>query len=368
MKTINKFLAAAALCAAAAPLQAKVVEELAARVNNEPVTISDYKRAKEALTEQYASAMPDFFKQKDAEAQIEKAALDKLVDEALLRQKADALKVKVYERELENGVAEIRKRFSHSPEGAALPPEKAETAFQSELKKEGVTMEEFRERIRKQLMVQKLVQDSVKARVKMPTEADVKAYFDNINLVLKGEEASLKGLDEESKQDLLAVAGRFKEITAERLRLRHILVKVKEGATPEEKKAAQAKALALRKELDGGLDFDEAVEKNSDDQESARRGGDLGYVVKGMLPAEAEAVAFKMQVGENSQPVETKFGWHILRLEEKRAAQKLRFDAVKDDLEQVLAQNGFAAELGSYIKDLRKEAKIQIFIGENKTN
>jgi parvulin-like peptidyl-prolyl isomerase len=366
MRTINKTLLAALLCAAALPAAAKVVDELAARVNNEPITVSDYKRAKEALTEQYASAMPDFFKQKDADAQIEKAALDKLVDEALLRQKAEALKIKVYERELETGVAEIRKRFTRTPEGAPLPPEKAEAAFQEELKKEGVTMEEFRERIRKQLLMNKLVQDTVKAKVKMPTEADVKAYFDNISLALKGEEASIKGLNDEEKQDLMAVAGRFRELTAERLRLRHILIKVKEGATAEEKKAAQARAAALKKDLDDGLDFDDAVTKSSDDQESARRGGDLGYVVKGMLPAEVETAAFKMQVGENSQPVESKFGWHILRLEEKRAAQKLRFDAVKDDLEQVLTQNGFATELGNYIKDLRKEAKIQVFVGDKK--
>jgi len=366
MRTINKFLAVSAFFAFTAPAQAKVVEELAARINNEPVTISDYQRAKEALTEQYAAAMPDFFKQKDAEAQIEKAALDKLVDEALLRQKAETLKIKVYERELETGVAEIRKRFARSPDGGQLAAEKAEEAFRAELKKEGVTMEEFRERIRRQLMVQKLVQETIKSRAKMPGDEETKAYFDNINLVVKGEEASIKGLDEEAMQDLLAVAGKFKEITAERLRLRHILIKLKEGATAEEKKAAQEKALALRKDLDGGLDFDEAAQKNSDDQESARRGGDLGYVVKGMLPAEVEAAAFKLQVGENSQPLESKFGWHILRLEEKRAAQKLRYEAVKDDLEQVLTQNSFAAELGAYIKDLRKDAKIQIFAGEKK--
>jgi parvulin-like peptidyl-prolyl isomerase len=366
MRTINKLALAAGLCACALTAQAKVVEELAASVNNEPITISDYGRAKEALAEQYAAAMPDFFKQPNAGEQLAKAALDKLVDEALLRQKADAMKIKVYERELETGVGEIRKRFSRTPAGETMAPDKAEAAFREELKKENVTMEEFRERIRKQLMVQKLVQDTVRSRAKMPGDAETKAYFDNINLVLNGQEAKIKGLDEEAMQDLLAVAGRFKELTSERLRLRHILIKVKEGATPEEKKAAQAKALAVRKSLDAGMDFDEAVEKNSDDKESAARSGDLGYIVKGMLPAEVEGAAFKMQVGDNSQPVETKFGWHILRLEEKRAAQKLRYEAVKDDLEQVLSQNSFATELGAYIKELRKDAKIQIFIADKK--
>ncbi len=367
MKITNKTLLAALLAACAAPAAAAVVEELAARVNNEPVTVTEYKRAKEALAEQYAAAMPDFFRQKDADKQLAKAALDKLVDEALLRQKAETLKIKVYERELENGVGEIRKRFSRSPAGEPLAPEKSEAAFREELKKEGVTMEEFRERIRKQLMVQKLVQDTIRGRAKMPGDAETRAYYENIVLVLKGEEAKVAGLDEEAKQDLLAVAGRFKELTAERLRLRHILIKVKEGATPEEKKAAQARAQALRKDLDK-LDFDDAVEKNSDDQESAKRGGDLGYVVKGMLPEEVEAAAFKMQVGDNSQPVLSKFGWHILRLEEKRAAQKLRYEAVKDDLEQVLSQNAFAAELGSYLKELRKDAKIQVFLKEGQAD
>lgn len=366
MRTINKTMLAAALCACAAPAAAAVVDDLAARVNNEPVTVSEYNRTKEALAEQYAAAMPDFFKQKNATEQLEKAALDKLVDEALLRQKAETLKIKVYERELETGVGEIRKRFSRSPAGEQLSPEKAEAAFREELKREGVTMEEFRERIRKQLMVQKLVQDTIRARAKMPGDAETRAYFDNIQRVLKGEEAKITGLDEEAMQDLLAVAGRFKELTSERLRLRHILIKVKEGATPAEKKSAQDKAKAVRKDLDGSLDFDDAVEKNSDDPESAKRAGDLGYIVKGMLPLEVENAAFKLQVGENSQPVESKFGWHILRLEEKRAAQKLRYEAVKDDLEQVLSQNSFAVELGSYLKELRKDAKIQIFLGEKK--
>ncbi|MCM2266431.1 MAG: peptidylprolyl isomerase [Elusimicrobiales bacterium] len=366
MKTINKLVIAAAMLACARPAAAAVVEELAARVNNEPVTVSEYKRTKEALAEQYAAAMPDFFKQKDADAQLAKSALDKLVDEALLRQKADALKIKVYERELENGVGEIRKRFSRSPSGEALAPEKAEAAFREELKREGVTMEEFRERIRKQLMVQKLVQDTIRTRAKMPGENETRAYYENILLVLRGEEAKVTGLDEEARQDLLAVAGRFKELTAERLRLRHILIKTAENASPEAKKAAQGKAQAVRKDLDKALDFDEAVEKNSDDIESAKRAGDLGYIVKGMLPPEVEAVAFKMQVGDNSQPVESKFGWHILRLEEKRAAQKLRYEAVRDDLEQVLSQNSFATELGAYIKELRKDAKIQIFLDEKK--
>lgn len=367
MKVTNKTAAALALAAmCAAPAAAKITEGLAARVNNEPVTVTEYEKAKSALAEQYASAMPDFFKQPNAQQQLEKAALDKLIDEALLRQKAEALKLKVYERELENGVAEIRKRFSAGPDGAPLPADKAEEAFRAELKKEGVTMEEFRERIRKQLMVQKLVQETVKPRVKLPGDAEVKSYFENVQLVLKGREADVKGLDAEALEDLKAVAGRFKELTSERLRLRHILLAVKEGAPQADVDAAEKKAKDVKAELDGGMDFDDAVAKYSEDPENAKNGGDLGYVVKGMLPEELENAAFSLPVGENSQPVKTKFGWHILRVEEKRAAQKLRFEPVKDDLEQLLSQTSFANELAAYVKELRKDAKIQVFTEDEK--
>lgn len=368
MKTINKFAAALLLAGTGAgpAAAAKISEGLAASVNNEPITVSDYEKAKAALTEQYTAAMPDFFRQADAAAQLEKAALDKLVDETLLRQKAEALKLKVYERELENGITEIRKRFSVTPDGEKLTPEKAEEVFRSELKKDGLTMEEFREKIRKQLMVQKLVQDTVKARVKLPGDAEVKAYFNNLALMLKGSEAEVKGLDTEAMEDLKAVTGRFREVTAERLRLRHILLKTKEGATPEENAALMKKAQDIRKELAEGLDFDEAAVKYSEDLESAKNGGDLGYVVKGMLPPEIEKPAFEMQVGGISQPLQSKFGWHILRLEEKRAAQKLRYDAVKDDLEQILSQTSFAAELAAYLKELRKDAKVQVFLEAKK--
>jgi len=369
MKTTNKLvfpvrllLVLAIGCALPPQARAKITEGLAASVNTEPATLSDYERSKTALTEQYAAAMPEFFQQENSASLLEKAAMDKLIDEALLRQKADALKVKVYERELENGLTEIRKRFAASPDGTQLPPDKAEEAFRAELKKDGTTMEEFREKIRKQLMVQKLVQDTVKARVKLPGDAEVKAYFDNIALMLKGSEAEVKGLDAEALEELKAVTARFREITAERLRLRHILLKVKEGASAEEAAAAIKKAQDISQKLTGDLDFDDAAVQYSEDQESAKNGGDLGYVVKGMLPADIEKAAFALQVGENSQPLQSKFGWHILRLEEKRAPQKLRFDSVKNDLEQMLSQSSFAAELAAYLKELRKAAKVQVFI------
>lgn len=360
MKIINSLFALVLL--AAAPAEAAVMDEVAVKVNNESIMRSEFERTKEMLTEQYRAAMPDFFKAKDAAAQLEKAAMDKLVDEALLRQKAETMKIKVYARELDNGVAEIKKRFSRGPGGAPLSEQEADKAFRDELKKEGVTQEQFRARIEKQLMVRKLVEDTIKARSAAPKEAELKAYFDKITAAVKGDTATAAaGMDEEAAQDLLAVSMRFKELISERVRVRHILFKFEENAPLTDKSLALKKAGDAKKELDGGADFEDLAAKYSDDKESAAKGGDLGYIVKGMLPKELEDPAFSLALGQPSGPVLTQFGYHLIRVDEKRIAQKLRFEQVRDDLEQLLAQSNFAKELSDYLKSLRKEAKIQVF-------
>jgi parvulin-like peptidyl-prolyl isomerase len=366
MKITNKICAAALAAALSPQLHAAVMEELAAKVNNEPVMMSEYNKAKDMLIEQYRSAMPDFFKAKDAKEQIEKAAMDKLIDEALLRQKAEAMKIKVYDRELDLGVAEVKKRFSRDENNAPLSEAAAEAAFAGELKKEALTPAEFRERIRKQLMVRKLIEDSIRSKAALPTEEEVKSYFNRIKAVVLGDKTVFTGLDEETAQDLTAVAQRFREFTAERARVRHILFKLEENAPLTEKNQVLKKAEEVKKELDAGADFDDAALKYSDDKDSAQKGGDLGYVIKGMLPKEIDEKAFSMALGEISKPVGTQFGYHLIRVDEKRIAQKLKYEPVKDDLEQLLTQTNFGKELAAYLKDLRKNAKIENFITAGK--
>lgn len=357
MKIINSLLA---LALAAAPASA-AADGVAAKVNGEPILISEYNKTKQAILEQYRAMMPDFLKQKGAEEQLGTMAMDKLVDELLLTQQAEKLKIKVYDRELENGVAEIKKRFARDEAGRPVSPEMAEAAFRAELAREGVSAAQFRERIRKQLMVRKLIEEKIRPQVSAPGEKEVRDYYDKIQLAVKGDTASLKGMDKDDIDELKAVAQRFKEVTAERVRLRHVLVKVAEGAPLAEKNKAREKAVALKKRLESGEDFEELAEKESDDQESARKGGDLGYVFKGWLPDPVEEAAFSMRVGEISGPVESPFGWHILKLEEKRARQKLRFEAARDDIEQLLANSKFSRKLTEYLNGLKEKASIRFF-------
>lgn len=360
MRNSNKIIALI-LMLAALPLAAKEVESLAAKVNNEPITLSDYNKTKNLLLTQY-SAMPGFLAQAGNKEKLEAMALEKMIDDTLLKQKAKASKIKVYERELENRLSEYRKQFSISKEGKTLNAKQTEDAFREELKKSGTSMEEFREEVRNELMVRKLVQDTIRPKLKVPSDSDVKTFFEQVSDYSKtGKMPS--GLNAEDQGTIKLVAKKLEEATAERVRLRHVYCSTDKNSQD----AAKAKADKAYKELSSGaIDFDAAVEKYSDDRETLSRYGDLGYVSKGMMPEEADKAIFAMPVGTNSKPVKTARGWHIFRVEEKRAKQKARFSAVREELSGFLSEKNYRDEYNKFLEQLRKEAKIEKLIGASK--
>jgi peptidyl-prolyl cis-trans isomerase C len=103
----------------------------------------------------------------------------------------------------------------------------------------------------------------------------------------------------------------------EEVSARHILVDSEE------------KAKELRTKIVAGADFAQVAKENSKDTGSKEQGGLLGYFTQGQMVPEFEAAAFKMQKGEVSEPVKTNFGWHIIKLEDRRRKEPPSFDAVK---------------------------------------
>lgn len=125
------------------------------------------------------------------------------------------------------------------------------------------------------------------------------------------DEAMRKVYDDAAKQ----MAGQ-KEVRA-----RHILVKTEEEAK------------AILEEIKKGGDFAELAKSKSQDS-SAGEGGDLGYFTQDQMVPEFADVAFKMEKGQVSDPVKTQFGWHIIKVEDKRDRQIPPFEKVKDQIEQ----------------------------------
>ncbi len=129
----------------------------------------------------------------------------------------------------------------------------------------------------------------------------------------------------------------------EEIHARHILLDTEE------------EAVAIVEQLNGGADFAElAAEKSTGP--SAPNGGDLGFFEKGMMvPAFAEA-AFALEIGQISAPVQTQFGWHVIKVEEKRTQPAPQLTEVEDQLREYLIRNRFA----EIIEQLKENATIEI--------
>jgi peptidyl-prolyl cis-trans isomerase C len=129
----------------------------------------------------------------------------------------------------------------------------------------------------------------------------------------------------------------------EEVRARHILVE------------SEDEAKAIAEQIRGGADFAALAKEKSKDPGSAEEGGDLGYFVKGRMVPEFAEVAFKMYPGQVSNPVKTQFGWHVIKVEDKRARPVPEFDQVKGQIETFVGRRA-QTEL---VAQLRESAKIE---------
>lgn len=123
----------------------------------------------------------------------------------------------------------------------------------------------------------------------------------------------------------------------ERVKVRHIFVNAPADAPAELKGEARTKAEGLLQQLKKGEDFAKLASASSEDAETAAKGGEIGYLSPGKSNAEAfEKAAFALKVGEISGIVETPFGYHIIKAEERQEPRTATFDEVKEYLRQNL--------------------------------
>jgi peptidyl-prolyl cis-trans isomerase C len=149
--------------------------------------------------------------------------------------------------------------------------------------------------------------------------------------------------------DALKQMGEVQEVHA-----RHILIR----ATPGDEKAstaAKAKIEAIIARLKKGEDFEKLAKDVTEDPSGKTNGGDLGYFSKEQMVPEFSEVAFKLDKGQISEPVKTQFGWHVIKVEDKRVKPAPKFDEVKPQIEQFVTRKA-QAEL---VQSLRASAKVE---------
>lgn len=145
-----------------------------------------------------------------------------------------------------------------------------------------------------------------------------------------------------------------KQAPEEEVHARHILFRV-DPAKPESDAAAKKKADEVEAKLKKGADFAKLATELTEDPSGKQDGGDLGFFTKEQMVPEFAEVAFKMKPGEVSEPVKTQFGWHVIKVEEKRQKPVPTFDEVKPQIEQYLTQKAQAET----VQKARDAAKVE---------
>lgn len=252
-----------------------------------------------------------------------KQVLDGLIARTLLESEARAGGVTVSDADIQKEIAGLRSQFP-SPE-----------VFDKAMAAQGLDQAKLGDNLKRQIMVRKFVETKVVPQGQVP-EPEIKAFYDQ---------------NQQQMQE------------PERLHLRHILVKVDEKAAEADKQKARAKADSLLARAKGGEDFAKLATEGSDDPGSKTRGGDIDWIARGQTVEPFEKAAFALQKPNELSPVvETRFGYHVIQLLDRKAAGVAPYDQVKERIAAFLKQRQSQEKLQAHLQELRAKAKIETFI------
>ena len=252
---------------------------------------------------------------------LKKDVLDGLIEREVLYQESQKAGIKIDEQKVNDQMAGIRKRFPNEEE------------FKKALASMGLTEEEVRTQIQRGLSIRGLIDQKVANKI-VVTDEETKAYYD--------------GNPQFFKQP-------------EQIKASHILIKVEPTADDATKAAARKKIEDIRKKLTDGGDFAELAKEYSEGP-SAPKGGDLGYFRRGQMVKAFDDTAFSMKINEVSGLVETRFGYHLIKVYDKKPEQTLAYAEVKDKIAQRLKQEKIEKGASAYVENLKKDAKIEKFL------
>ncbi len=288
-----------------------------ARINGDEIERADFEKQMERTRARFQRAGRQIAPA--LETRLKENLLRKLVEETLISQKAKTEGVTVAADELTAKVTEHKTRFG------------SDKAFQSFLERTNQTEADVKVDLEKNLLRDKLFAKLLASSE--PTEADAKKYYD-------------ENLDKYKQK--------------EQIKASHILFKV-EKTTPEkekkEKLAEAKKVLAEAKKA--GANFDEIAKKYSDGP-TKDRGGDLGTFSRGRMVKPFEDAAFAAKAGDVIGPVETQFGFHVIKVYEKTPESQRPFEEVKDSILTSLKARQKSKATRELLDKLKAEAKVEI--------
>jgi parvulin-like peptidyl-prolyl isomerase len=293
----------------------ELVDQIVAIVNKKVITLYETRQVEQQLTLQnpgFAAESPEARRQQ---------VLDFLIENVLVRQKADDLAILVTEEELDVALQDIERRNN------LMSDEQLKALVQQQ----GQLWEEFLDNIRGQIKMAKLVNMEVNSQIDV-TENDVEAYY-------------------------YTNPEQFEQV-APMIHIRHILLSVDQNADDAEVQTVKEQALQLIQELRAGADF-VAIAKQYSDHPSSETGGELGTFKQGDLAPPFDE-AFALNVGDVSEPVRSDLGFHILFVDERTGGQQASFEKAKPAIRQKLLRDKSNERYQAWLEGLKAEAYIEI--------
>jgi peptidyl-prolyl cis-trans isomerase C len=254
-------------------------------------------------------------------AVVRKDVMESLISRELLFQESKAVGIQVDSDTVDKEIATIKTRFPGDAE------------YQKALKTMNLTEDDLKFEINRAMAIKGLV--------------DTKMGKD---IVIN---------DTESLEFYTTRKESFKK--PEQIKASHILRKVDKTADASKKAEAKKKIETVRESLETGADFAEMAKKHSEGP-SGPRGGDLGYFGRGQMVKPFEEVAFSMEPGTVSGVVETPFGYHLIKVYEKKPKAITAYEEIKPKIVQFLTQEKLKQEVEGYLIKLREDAKIERFL------
>lgn len=308
-------LTVALIWAGTTPLWAADDKALAAKVNGIPIYKADIDKRMDSLVRQIAVETPSEADLKEIRARV----LNDFIEYKMLLNESEKQGFTASNAEVDAELVNIKTNFPD------------EAAFAAALNQAGVQEDEFRQTIKDSLIIQKLMEKQVAGNINV-SEKECKDFYDN-------------------NQDL------FEQ--EERVHARHILKMVEPNASAIERDKKRKELEEVLRALKNGSDFSDLAMKYSDDP-SKIMGGDLGYFTRGRMVKPFEDAAFALKPGETSGIIETMFGYHIIKLEDRQPAGIIPFAEIKDVIAENLAMEKRQQATIQYIDELYKKSQITI--------
>ena len=312
-------LALALALAVAAPAFARMIDRIVAVIDDEVITLSELEDAMGPILQQI-EAIPDPVLQAQQRDKQMRAALDDLVGARLVLLEASRRKLTVTAVEIADYIDTIKQQRQWNDERLELY-----------LAGQGLSLARFQKETREQLLRRKVIWRVLGDRIRV-SEGDLREFH----------------------KETLSRANTEYEIEAA-----HILLRVAPGAVQLDIDAARQQANEIYARAAQGESFEELARRYSDGP-SAANGGELGPVKKGTLDPEFEKILFELAPGQVGGPVQTRFGFHVVRALQRRALPTPSFEDVKERLMRELQEKRRIEELEKWVIELKAKAFIEV--------